>query len=256
MNEQWKHAVITDVRLAMYVEPNTGKTVHKDRPFHGFVLNDAGGVKKTYLFDDGRVLETEQNSLFYLPKGSSYLFRSLQDGGCYAINFETEIADLPFSVPVRNAEPLRHLFRRAADAWKRKDEMRLPLAMQAIYASICEAQKESQRAYVSGAQRSLLLPAIEKIERDFYKREISVAELAELCGISEVYFRRLFVPLFGVAPKEYIIQKRIEYAKSLLSAESFEVSEVARLCGYEEPCHFSREFSRRVGVAPSLYGKQ
>ena len=59
--------------------------------------------------------------------------------------------------------------------------------------------------------------------------------------------------LFGVSPKEYITQKRIEYAKILLSSGDFLVSEVGILCGYAEPCHFSREFSRRVGMIPSRY---
>ncbi len=99
----------------------------------------------------------------------------------------------------------------------------------------------------------MILPAIEEIERSFTEREISVSRLAKLCGISEVYFRHLFLNAFGVSPKEYVIQKRMDYAKALLKSGDFSVTQVAALCGYAEPCHFSREFKERVGVSPNKY---
>ena len=52
---------------------------------------------------------------------------------------------------------------------------------------------------------------------------------------------------------DYITDYRIEYAKMLLRMGTLSVSEVASLCGFCEPCHFSREFSRRVGMSPSEY---
>ena len=81
----------------------------------------------------------------------------------------------------------------------------------------------------------------------------TITELAAFSNVSEVYFRRLFLNAYGISPKEYIIQKRIEYAKTLLSSGDFSVSEVGSLCGYAEPCHFSREFSKRVGISPVQY---
>ncbi|MBE6591666.1 MAG: helix-turn-helix transcriptional regulator, partial [Ruminococcaceae bacterium] len=77
-----------------------------------------------------------------------------------------------------------------------------------------------------------------------------------LCGVSEVYFRKLFLNSFGVSPKEYMIQKRMDYAKNLLKSGDFSISEIATLCGYTESCHFSREFSKREGISPNQYGKQ
>ena len=54
-------------------------------------------------------------------------------------------------------------------------------------------------------------------------------------------FMLLSATPFGKNPKEYLIEKRMSYAKQLLSSGQFSVSEVAQLCGYFEPCHFSRE---------------
>jgi len=255
MNEQWKNIIITKISVAVYVAPNTGKHIHKDRPYHGLVLNDSDSAKD-YVFDDGHIMRTDENALFYLPKGSSYHVEPHQIGGCYAINFDAEISDTPFSVSFRNTESLLHHFKAACEAWKSKNDQANLLAMRALYDGIYQMQKEEQRQYISGRHRSLIAPAIKEIEHSFTEKNISVSYLAALCKMSEVYFRKIFFCCFGVSPKEYIIQKRMEYAKQLLVLGEFEISEIAELCGYSEACHFSREFSRRVGVNPSQYTVQ
>ena len=91
------------------------------------------------------------------------------------------------------------------------------------------------------------------INKDFLNSDLSVETLAHLCGISAVYLRKIFLTVYGTSPKEYIIRKRMDYACRLLSSGQFEVQSVAEICGYSEPCHFSREFKRRMGVAPKDY---
>ena len=252
MNEQWKNIIITKISVAVYVAPNTGKHIHKERPYHGLVLNDSDSVKD-YVFDDGRIMRTDENALFYLPKGSSYHVEQHQIGGCYAINFDAEISDTPFSVSFRNTESLLHHFKAACEAWKSKNDQANLLAMRALYDGIYQMQKEQKKQYTPKTQVSLITPAVEKMERAFTQNGLTVCELAAMCEISEVYFRRLFLNAFGISPKEYIIQKRIEYAKDLLLSGDFSVLEVSKMCGYTEPCHFSREFSKRVGASPNQY---
>ena len=256
MNEKWSEAVITGIHAAVYVEPNTGHRVHRDRPYHGFVLNDEGNVKD-YVFDDGRVMRTEGCALFYLPKGSNYIVKTHVVGGCYAINFYSDnISDEPFCVNLRNNEKIMHDFREASNAWKNGDAFCTAAAMKAVYNVINQILKEEKNAYMPSERVAILMNAVKKIETDFTDNSLSVAHLAELCGVSEVYFRRLFSKFYGTSPKEYIIKKRIEYAKTLLASDAFSVSEISRLCGYSEPCHFSREFTRLVGVSPRRYCAQ
>ena len=116
-------------------------------------------------------------------------------------------------------------------------------------AAVCQ----EDGAYYPSDRFQLISPALLAIEEDFLKPNLSVSSLAALCGISEVYLRRLFTARFGISPKEYILRKRLDYACQLLSSGQFEVAEVAFLCGYAEPCHFSREFKRRTGVSPKDY---
>jgi AraC-like DNA-binding protein len=65
--------------------------------------------------------------------------------------------------------------------------------------------------------------------------------------------RKIFEKKLGVSPKEYMISLRMEYAKQLLSSGEVGVAEAAQMCGYAEPCHFSREFKKRFGISPKNY---
>ena len=68
MNQE--NVTISEIILAMYVLPGTGTAFHKNRPSHGFVLNDSES-RKDYYFSDGTVLHTYEKHFFYLPKHSS-----------------------------------------------------------------------------------------------------------------------------------------------------------------------------------------
>ena len=114
MHREWKELYVSEVAVSIYVAPGMGDAVHKNRPFHGLVLNTEGSVKD-YVFSDGTVLHTEGCDLFYLPKGSSYTVEILQNGGCYAINFDAELSCPPFSVSLRNAAELTKSFSAAAE---------------------------------------------------------------------------------------------------------------------------------------------
>lgn len=254
MTDAWKNVAITKINYALYVAPSTGRIVHKDRPYHGFVLNEGEGIKE-YCFSDGQVLRTEGTSLFYLPMHSTYRVNTLKEGGCYAINFEAEIHDAPFAVSPKSFDSLKRSFQAACAEWKADSAASRPAAMRALYDALYCLLHEQNESYVPSKRLERILPAVEEIERNFTDTELNIGALAEMCGMSEVYFRKLFHSKFGVSPKEYIIRRRISYASRLLSSGEVSVQSVARLCGYGEECHFSREFARRVGMPPSEYKK-
>lgn len=251
MKKEWESTVITAVGGAVYVPAGAGKSVHENRPYHGFVINDSEGAKD-YYFSDGRVMRTEAGCLFYLPKGSSYSVKTVEAGGCFAINFDADISDEPFARYPKDCEKLRKSFKAAADEWKKQSPLWRPAAMRAVYDVIYALRREGE-SYVTEATVNKILPAINILDERFADSDVTVAMLAEVCGVSEVYFRRIFEKRFKMSPKEYMIRKRIEYAKQLLASGQVSVAETAAICGYGEPCHFSREFKRRTGMAPKEY---
>lgn len=256
MFEFWKDVVVSKISVALYVLPLGGRISHVDRPFHGFVINDES-VVRDYIFSDGTVMRTGGGELFYLPKGSTYYVKTYSVGGCYAINFDTlnEIECEPFCMKFRNNEPIIKAFKTAEKEWRTQSDLMQIAAIRSIYDVIMSICNEEKKSYIPDSRFSIISPAVEKITAEFSKNELTVAELAKICDISESYFRRLFEAKFGVSPKEYVIEKRIGYAKQLLETGEVSVSDTAFLCGYSETTHFSREFTKRVGVSPLEYKK-
>lgn len=253
MFSSWKDIIITQIQVAMYVPPGSGRAEFFDRPFHGLVLNDSS-ARRDYIFSDGTILPTRGNDLFYLPKGSDYYVKTIAHGGCYAINFDADISDTPFLVNIKKADILKH-FKNAANAWHKMDPFAFVLARSALYNIILEGLNEQSRKYVPTSRFDIIAPAEEIIHNSFTDNSLSISSLSKACNISDAYFRRIFMEKHNVSPKEYIIFLRLKYACQLLTTGEFSVMEVATLCGYSEQCHFTREFTKRVGISPSAYQK-
>ena len=258
MLESWNTVTITQIKLAIYVQPGTGKTQHTNRPSHGFVINDTDACRE-YRFSDGTVLRTKGRSVFYLPMGSSYQMKVIGDPcGCWAINFltEEEIREKPFVLNFKNSDGVLEDFKEAVSAFKSSNENAALIIKRNLYNIILRIKKESEKKYIPSAKRQLIQPAVEQIHQRFTDRNLTVGALAKTCNMSENYLRRIFGQEFGMSPKAYIIQHRIEYAKALMSDGRFSITQIAEMCGYFEPCHFSREFSRYTGIAPTKYAKE
>ncbi|MFW5745843.1 MAG: helix-turn-helix domain-containing protein [Spirochaetota bacterium] len=80
-----------------------------------------------------------------------------------------------------------------------------------------------------------------------------VATLAERAGVSPQHLGRLFRELTGRAPKEYVLEARVEAAKAYLRGSSLPLKRIAAELGFHDEFHFSRRFSQRVGASPSAY---
>jgi transcriptional regulator GlxA family with amidase domain len=82
-------------------------------------------------------------------------------------------------------------------------------------------------------------------------RPLNVPELAALVNLSPSRFRDLFSAQTGMGPVQYLQRLRLRRARLLLERTFLTVKEVMALVGYNDPSHFSREFRREHGVAPS-----
>lgn len=74
--------------------------------------------------------------------------------------------------------------------------------------------------------------------------------LAKECGLSVSRFSRLFKRSFGVSAHRFVIQRRIELAKSLLRGSTRPLAEIALQTGFCDQAAFSRTFGRLVGAPP------
>ena len=125
-------------------------------------------------------------------------------------------------------------------------------SFRAVYAILLLLLQSEQENYTSKNKQHLLSPAIDYILKN-YHRPITNDELAQLTGLSTVYFRKLFTEFAGVSPIAYLHQIRIEKAKEMLRSDYSTLTDIAQSLGYTNLYDFSRDFKKRTGVSPSKY---
>ena len=84
-------------------------------------------------------------------------------------------------------------------------------------------------------------------------KSISNKTLANIMGLSEVYFSNFFSETFKIPPQKYIIKKRLELAQSLLINTDKKIKEIAREVGYDNEMYFSRLFKSKINLTPGEY---
>jgi len=78
-----------------------------------------------------------------------------------------------------------------------------------------------------------------------------VKEVAEYCHLSVYHFYRSFKMVYGLTPYQYIIEKRMELAKKLLSDQSMTLTAIADKCCFPDVFTFSKAFKKFYGSSPS-----
>ncbi len=93
--------------------------------------------------------------------------------------------------------------------------------------------------------------------RDFidhcYDHPLSLDQMSSEACFSRYHFLRLFRQAFDKTPHQYLIERRIEKAKELLSSDNLRVTDVCFEIGFQSLGSFSSLFHKYVGHAPVAY---
>lgn len=83
-------------------------------------------------------------------------------------------------------------------------------------------------------------------------RNFRMGDLARRFNLSLWHFIHLFKAETSVSPKQYLSRLKMEKAEALLNDSFLSVKEVAANAGFSDRSHFSRDFKRMHGQAPSV----
>ena len=150
----------------------------------------------------------------------------------------------------RQPEKLSRLFREILDCWNKKEITYRYQCSAILYEIFAECYAQN---YKQETQNSKIQPSIEHILKHYKSSDLSIKEIADKSFMSEVYFRKLFKEEYGISPRKYIINLRIQNAVGLISTGYYSLKEVAYMSGYNDYKYFSVEFKKAMGVSPSEY---
>ena len=90
--------------------------------------------------------------------------------------------------------------------------------------------------------------------REHLHAALTLRDLAAVAHLSPYHFARRFKESTGLSPHQYVIARRIEWAKELLRGEEdLSLAQVAARVGFWDQGHFTRHFKRLVGVTPRRF---
>jgi AraC-like DNA-binding protein len=87
-----------------------------------------------------------------------------------------------------------------------------------------------------------------------FNEDISLGDLAQKFYLTKNYLGNLFKSATGYTVKEYIITRRMMFAKQLL-LENEPISQVMERVGYNNYSHFFKTFKKHAGVSPKQFIK-
>lgn len=217
----------------------------------------------TYSYESGG-FEVTEGDLVYLPKGANYTFTPKEKGLVHAlVNFDIfdvsgnlmKLSDTPQLLIKKAGKGYTLIIDELIKCFMYRSfagELRSASLVMQLISNMLDELNIKRMGYV-GFER--IIPAVTFIEQNC-NVDISTAELAEMCNMSESQLRRLFKDYAGASPVEYRNRLRIEKAYQLLDNNFCNVTEAAESVGFNNIYYFSRLFKSIIGVAPKAVQMQ
>lgn len=243
--------VITGVRSVSNIyNPAQAKGGQTDRRRWAIVMKYEG---QTVYTAGGKTMRSDRNHIALLPKGCSYEWTCIEAGHFVSVEFECESSyPTPILFPVKNGERILKRIKELEYKRNLKSPLYQAESIRDVYSILLEMARSAPGSYTPEGKKQKLQPALEYIS-SHYDTTITNDALAEIAGMSTVYFRKLFSQVMGVSPIVYARQLRIEKAKQMLRSDYGSLSHVALSLGYANLYDFSRDFKKHTGIAPSKY---
>jgi AraC family transcriptional regulator len=98
--------------------------------------------------------------------------------------------------------------------------------------------------------------AVRQVERyveEHLEQGPTVAEMAEIVELSPYHFAREFKRATGLSPHQFLTERRIDRAKSLLAETGLPIAEIGLIVGFSSQSHFTRLFRKLTSVTPNAF---
>lgn len=215
------------------------------------------GLDIVYVKKDGTTVTAHDGDVVYTPVGSEYRASlcnfKREDAHTVGINFlladekgEQGVLFDDVTVFRKVSAHLNPLFHRAAVLENSPDLLKKRIMVLEIISSLTEGGGICPERPIE--------PVVARLT-EHPEENLSVAAMAELCGVSQTYFRKLFRAAFGVTPAAFRNTLRLERAAKYLEYGQISVQEISDTLGYATVSHFIKEFRLTYGISPAKYKK-
>ena len=133
------------------------------------------------------------------------------------------------------------------------DVARSPEEITEIHNEMClHYAKQMQNLQRSTVTSKAVRTAVNYIYEHLHTR-ITLETLASVTNLSSPYFSRLFKKETGYSVSEYILNKKLETAKSMLASSSYSIAEISASLAFPSQSYFTNVLKKDCGLTPKEY---
>lgn len=220
------------------------------RPYHSLSFRIKGCAD--FIHQNGTT-HVESGDLIIVPAFYEYTLKAKEEV-LIVLHFHTNVK-LPENIEVFHSENIQYFkrkFEELYNTWEKKQSGFVFSCKSILYKILSQIEKEISARNISKGNEKFL-EAIEYIHENFTDKSLTIESLADMCAMSDTYFRRLFMKEFNTTPLKYINNLKLERAKELLRSGYFTVSEVSDKCGFDTVHYFCLFIKKETGLTPSQF---
>ena len=226
----------------------------KKRPVDSFALLFSGRME--YSMYDCRTYTLSAGDIHYLPLHCGYTLSVPAEGAHYIV------CDFVCTSPgprqgiyfqAKNPQIYEKLFRELNQRFTSAGPERMAASMSVLFQIYAQLVRDHQPSYISGSAKQKIMDVQAHILQNLASNELTVKQLADRAGMSQVHFRRLFHAQFGISPAKYITAARVAKAKSLLGIAEMRLEDIAAQTGFSSTAYFCAVFKEATGLTPTQY---
>lgn len=203
-----------------------------------------------YHFSD-RSFTLRENSLYFFNQAEDYRVEMMEIGVAFSIHFTTfsPISTPSFTLPAEEPGRILSLLQSLERQYNSRKGLS-PRFISDFYKLLSLFEEMYQTRYAPsnpGLEEAMTYLGLHFRETD------CLEQASNIFGLSRRRFNDLFKQHYNLTPNQYVIQKKISTAKTLLSSLSLSLGEIAELSGFSDRYYFSKQFKKETGITPSQY---
>ncbi len=126
------------------------------------------------------------------------------------------------------------------------------LKLDAVVLQLLALAGRSCRGEQNGHE-SFWLRRVREVIDNHYLNEYRLSDLAALAGVHRVHLASEFRKQYGTTIGQHLRRLRMDHAARLLAETNLPLHQIAALCRFAGPSHFTKRFKKHCGVAPAEY---
>ena len=219
------------------------------------MADDAKGITQTYSVRSGQgfLIFPEQITTYYADQHSPWEYSWIEFDGL-RVKEALSLTDFSINHPIYHphSKDLQEQMVKEMNyiiSHPKESSFHLLGHLYLFFDYFIQSAKSTRLTQSSKMSDYYIQEAIHYMEQNF-QNDISIEEIAAVCGINRSYLGKIFRNSIGRSPQEFLMNYRMVKATELLKLTTLSIADIGTAVGYGNPLHFSRAFKNIYGVSP------